>query len=54
MVYPDQGEIVSWLKARFPFIHIDAIDVSTPEEFKLELDHRAANDLRYGNASFAN
>lgn len=49
--YPDQGEIVSWLQARFPELTIDAIVVSTPEEFQLELDKRAVNDLRYGEAS---
>lgn len=51
--YPEKGDIAEWLNARFPLIHIDAITVSTPEEFQVELDSRAANDLRYGEASAA-
>lgn len=45
--YPQQGDIVAWLRARFPQQRVDAIGVATPEEFEAILNARVASGQRY-------
>lgn len=46
--YPQQGDIVAWLKARFPNQTIDTVSATTAEEFEAILNARVASGQRYG------
>lgn len=47
--FPQQGDVVKWLKGRFPNVKIDPITVKTPEELKSQLQNRINSKQRYGN-----
>ena len=46
--YPNEGDIVAWLRARFPETQIDAIRVNSPDELMIALNNRVAQKQRYG------
>lgn len=48
--YPDQGNIVNWIKARFPDTAVDAISVKVPLDLQNELDIRVTSHKRYGSS----
>jgi murein DD-endopeptidase MepM/ murein hydrolase activator NlpD len=51
--YPSEGDIVAWLRARFPDTRLDVIPTNTPDELMLVLNNRVAQKQRYGVMSTA-
>jgi murein DD-endopeptidase MepM/ murein hydrolase activator NlpD len=51
--YPNEGDIVGWLRARFPNTRIDAISVNTPDDLRIVLNDRVAKKQRYGDRTTA-
>lgn len=47
--YPTQGDIETWLKARFANVNIDPIKINTPAEFAIKLQERITSNQRYGD-----
>ncbi|NIX55106.1 MAG: hypothetical protein GWN14_04030, partial [candidate division Zixibacteria bacterium] len=45
--YPHEGDIVEWLKQRFPGVNIDLIKVESPENLSRMLDQRIERGIRY-------
>ncbi len=46
--YPNEGDIVAWLRAHFPNTRIDAISSNTPDELMIVLNNRVVQKQRYG------
>jgi hypothetical protein len=51
--YPNEGDIVGWLKARFPNTRIDAIHVNDFNDLLVALNDRVAKQKRFGDSTTA-
>lgn len=51
--YPEEGDIVEWVKTNFPNVRIDAIDVDTPNELMEAFDSRVENRQRFSAKGIA-